>query len=55
MAFLPKLRSLARNLFHRENVERDLDAEVRSYSDLLQEEKISHGVNANEAQPREPE
>ena len=38
-----------RNLFRRENVERDLDAEVRSYADLLQEEKMSNGMNASEA------
>ena len=38
-----------RNLFRREKVERDLDAEVRSYSDLLLEEKMSSGMNANEA------
>jgi len=38
-----------RNLFHRERVDRDLDAEVRSYSDLLEEEKMSNGMNANEA------
>lgn len=49
MGILQKTRSLARNLFHRENVERDLDAEVRSYSDLLQEEKMSDGMNSTEA------
>jgi len=38
-----------RNLFRGKNIERDLDAEVRSYSDLLQEEKMSNGMNANDA------
>src|SRR5579864_4778687 len=38
-----------RNLFRHESVERDLDAEVRSYSDLLQEEKKSTGMNSTEA------
>jgi putative ABC transport system permease protein len=44
-----KIRSMFRNLFHRDHIERDLDAEVRSYADLLQEEKMSNGMNANEA------
>jgi putative ABC transport system permease protein len=44
-----KIAATFRNLFRREKVERDLDAEVRSYSDLLQEEKMSNGMNANEA------
>nr|HEV7955485.1 permease prefix domain 1-containing protein [Candidatus Acidoferrales bacterium] len=38
-----------RNFFHREKIDRDLDAEIRSYSDLLQEEKMSNGMSANEA------
>jgi putative ABC transport system permease protein len=38
-----------RNLFHREKIDRDLDAEVRSYSDLLQEEKMSDGMNSTDA------
>src|ERR1700731_2404359 len=44
-----KIAAAIRNLFHRDHVERDLDAEVRSYADLLQEEKMSDGLNANEA------
>jgi hypothetical protein len=40
---------LARNLFRRTHVERDLDAEVRSYSDLLEEEKISNGMSPGDA------
>ncbi len=44
-----KIFATLRNLFRRESVERDLDAEVRSYSDLLQEEKMSDGMNSSEA------
>jgi putative ABC transport system permease protein len=49
MSFLNRIGTVMRNLFHRERVERDLDAEVRSYADLLQEEKMSHCMNADEA------
>jgi len=38
-----------RNLFYRDRVERDLDAEVSSYGDLLQEEKMSNGMNSIDA------
>src|ERR1022692_1392058 len=38
-----------RNLFRRETVERDLAAEVRSYADLLEDEKISSGMSSSEA------
>src|SRR5882724_7003742 len=44
-----KFLATFRNLFRRQRVERDLDAEVRSYSDLLQEEKMSSGMIASEA------
>jgi putative ABC transport system permease protein len=44
-----KIIAIIRNLFRREKADRDLDAEVRSYSDLLQEEKMSTGLNENEA------
>jgi len=44
-----RLIAMFRNLFRRDFVESDLDAEVRSYSDLLEEEKVSNGMNANEA------
>ena len=46
---LNKIFNTFRNLFHREKINRDLDAEIRSYSDLLQEEKMSNGMSANEA------
>jgi putative ABC transport system permease protein len=37
------------NLFRRKHIERDLDAEVRSYIDALVEEKIHAGMSAEEA------
>jgi putative ABC transport system permease protein len=45
----PRLFSLLRNLFRKERVERELDAEVRSYLDALTEEKIAAGMNPQEA------
>jgi putative ABC transport system permease protein len=44
-----RIYAALRNIFRREIVERDLDAEVRSYADLLQEEKMSTGMNPNDA------
>jgi putative ABC transport system permease protein len=44
-----KIKNTFRNLFRRENAERDLDAEVRSYAELLQEEKMSEGMNSSDA------
>jgi putative ABC transport system permease protein len=44
-----KIIATLRNIFRREKLNRDLDAEVRSYSDLLQEEKMSNGMNPTEA------
>jgi predicted permease len=41
--------SFIRNLFSRRAVERDLDQEVRSYVDLLTEEKIRLGMSPDEA------
>ena len=41
--------SFFRNLFARNAVENDLDAEVRAYVDLLTEEKIRHGMSPDEA------
>jgi putative ABC transport system permease protein len=43
------IRSLVRNLFQRERVERELDLEVRSYAELLEEENVSKGMSAEEA------
>ena len=44
-----KLIAMFRNLFRREKINRDLDAEIHSYSDLLEDEKISTGMNASDA------
>jgi putative ABC transport system permease protein len=41
--------SLFRNLFARDEVERDLDEELRAYVDLLTEEKIRAGMPPDEA------
>jgi predicted permease len=38
------------NLFYRRRVERDLDAEVRAYTALLEDEKTRRGMNSFEAQ-----
>jgi predicted permease len=43
------LRSLWRNLFSRADVERDLDAELRSYIDELTAEKMKAGMNGADA------
>jgi predicted permease len=42
-------RGLIRNLFRREHVERELDLEVRSYADLVEEENMSKGMSPEEA------
>jgi predicted permease len=39
-----RLRALFRNLFRRPAVERDLDAELRSYVEMLADEKIARGT-----------
>ena len=44
-----KLRTLIRNLFLREHVESELDAEVRGYSAMLEEENMARGMKPNEA------
>jgi putative ABC transport system permease protein len=44
-----KLIATIRNLFHREKINRDLDAEICSYSDLLEDEKLSSGMSAIES------
>ncbi len=43
------IRGLIRNLLRRERVESELDLEVRSYADLLQEENMSKGMSSEEA------
>src|SRR6185295_6387574 len=46
---LSRARSLARNVFSRGSVERDLDANVRSYADLLTDEHVRAGMTAEAA------
>ena len=49
MGLLTRLASLSRNLIARKRVERELDDEVRSYEQLLADEKIRNGMSALEA------
>jgi predicted permease len=49
MPLLPRLRSLWRNLLHRDTVERDLDDELRATLELLVDEKVASGLAAAEA------
>lgn len=49
MPLFSRTKSLVRNLFRRDHAERDVDAELRSYLDLLTEEKIASGLGAAEA------
>lgn len=49
MALHARLTSLARNLFRKQRAERDLDEELRSYLELLTQEKIKTGMPAEEA------
>jgi putative ABC transport system permease protein len=46
---MSRLWSAIKNFFRRDHMERDLDAEVRSYAELLEEEKMRDGLNANDA------
>src|SRR5579871_879508 len=49
MPILAKLRSLFRNLLRREQADADLDQEVRSYVNLLADEKIQAGITPEQA------
>ena len=44
-----QLRALIRNLFTRGQVERELDAELRTYVDMLTDEKVAAGIPAADA------
>ncbi len=44
-----RLLNLVRNLFRRDLIERDLDAEIRSYAEMLAAEKISRGAEPEAA------
>lgn len=50
MPFFIRIRSLISNLFRRDRVEHDLDAEVSSYLAELIDEKIAAGMSSAEAQ-----
>ncbi len=49
MKLWSRIRSTLRNLFRKGEVERQLDAEVLAYAEMLAEEKIAAGVPAEEA------
>jgi predicted permease len=49
MSHLAKTHAAIRNLFYKRRVEDRLDAEVRSYTDMLAEEKIAAGMSPAEA------
>jgi predicted permease len=44
MSLFTRLASLKRNLFHRNRADTDLDAELRSYADLLADENCANGA-----------
>ena len=48
----PRLRSLWRNLVHKDERERDLDSEVRAYAALLEDEMVGRGLPREEARRR---
>ena len=49
MSLFTRLASLKRNLFRRKRAEADLDAELRSYADLLTDENRAKGLAPDEA------
>jgi predicted permease len=49
MSLLPNLLGVFRNIFRKQVAEKDLDDEVRSYVELLAEEKIKQGMTPAEA------
>jgi predicted permease len=49
MPMLSRMSNYLRNIFAREKTDRDLDDEVRSYSDLLAQEKMRAGLAPEEA------
>jgi hypothetical protein len=50
MFVLSRIRSMFRSLTRKEDLDRDLDEELRSYLDLLTKEKIGKGLSPEEAQ-----
>jgi hypothetical protein len=49
MLRIAKLVSLAHNLVHRRRMDRDLDHEIRSYAEMLADQKREQGLTAHEA------
>jgi MacB-like periplasmic core domain len=49
MPILSRITNYLRNILAREKTDRDLDNEVRSYSDLLAQEKMREGISPQEA------
>jgi predicted permease len=49
MRLWSRLKSLSRNLFRKRQVESQLDEELRSYADMIADEKITAGIPAQEA------
>jgi hypothetical protein len=49
MSLPSKLRSLLLNVTRRVQTDRDLDAELHSFSELVQEEKVGQGMDPQEA------
>src|SRR6202046_1295800 len=49
MPTLSRMKNLFRNIFAKQRTDRDLDDEVRSYSDLLAQEKTRAGLSAEQA------
>ena len=52
MALFARVASLARNLFSRDRIEDQLDAEVRATLQLLVDEKLQAGLPPDEARRR---
>ena len=48
MQLWAQLKSLSRNLIRRRQVESQLEDEVRSYADMIADEKIAAGISAQE-------
>jgi len=49
MMLRPRIKSLFRNLFRKARVDRDLDQEVRSYAEMLSDERVRTGVPPDSA------
>src|SRR6201981_1445276 len=49
MSFLRNITSGLRTLFRKEQVDRELDEELRAYQEMATEEKIKQGMSRNDA------